>query len=839
MGVVYRAEDLSLGRHVAVKLYRTGIGGLPETALRRFEQEARTASALNHPYICTIHGIEQIENRPAIVMELVQGETLAARLSAGRVPIADTLRIAREIASALAEAHDAGVTHGDLKPANIMLTRNGVKVLDFGMARLAKSDVSGSAADGRISGTLHYMSPEHALGKLLDARSDVFSFGLILHEMLSGRRAFDGDNAEEVIAAILERAPSALPDVPEPLSRVVAHCLAKDADARWQSGRDLEAELDCLAQVEQPAVKRRPPILVWVATAGVLLSLAAAFALYPSSGLRREALPVRVVPLTTLPGPSSFPAFSPDGQKVAFSWAGPPRSDSRRPQSIYVKPVGNGDPVPVTDGVADDRLPQWSSDGNWIAFQRTTGTVNALMNTLMIVPAGGGAARKIADMGIGLAWSPDAKEIAYVAPYAPFGSGGIVVQSVATGKVRELTRPKPYTEGLVAWSPDGRTIAFLRTLTESAHDVFVVSSAGGEPKRLTFDEQIMEGLAWTPDSREIVFVSYRFGGPGLWRIPATGGKPEQVASMVHHPAYPAIAVRGQRLAFSETYDDSNIWRYELAKTAEGSAPVSSPKCFICSTLAEDTPRFSPDGRKIVFVSKRTGSEEIWVADNDGSYQMQLTSIQGTPTGSPRWSPDGRWIAFDSRINGSPDIFVISAQGGSPRQLTTEKSAEVEPSWSHDGRWIYFASNRGGQYQVWKAPFEGGSARQVTVGSGLDPSESPDGKSLYYFRPDADGMWTLPVAGGREEAIPELVHVKRTRAWTVRENGIYFYQYGPAGRPLLQFFSWATRRVTTLFSPGIPPVRSVPGLDVSPDGRFLLYTQTDQKIEGLFMIENFR
>ncbi len=810
VGVVYRAEDLKLGRYVAVKLLRTGKGGLSDSALRRFEHEARTASALNHPYICTIHSLEEIEGRPAIVMELVQGDTLAARLSArGRLPVSDALPIARQIASALAEAHRAGVTHGDLKPANVMLSRNGVILLDFGQARIEKSIGAGTdggtgSAGGRISGTLHYMSPEHALGKVLDARSDVFSFGLMLHEMLGGRRAFDGDNAEAVIAAILERPPSSLPDVPAPLAHMVARCLAKDTDARWQSGSDLETELESLGQREQASPKRRRAIPAWLVGVSIIGSLALTYALSTSSPRRREAAPrpegapVRVVPLTTLPGPSTFPAFSPDGQKVAFSWIAPPRSDNHRRQRIYIKPIGNGDPVPLTDSsTSDDRLPQWSPDGNWIAFQRTTATVNALM----IVSADGGPAQKITDMGIGLAWSPDGKEIAYVAPYAPFGSGGIVVRSLATGKLRELTQPKPYAEGTMAWSPDRQRIAFLRTLTNSAHDVFVVSSAGGNPKRLTFDEQMIEGLAWTPDSREIVFVSFRSGGPNLWRIPAAGGTPEQVVSMAHHPAHPAISMRGSRLAFSETYHDSNIWRYEHAKAGEGftPAPFTSPKCLVCSTLEDDSPKFSPDGRKIVFVSKRTGSDEIWVADSDGSYPIQLTSIGGAPTGSPRWSPDGRSIAFDSRIKGSPDIFVISAQGGSPRLLTPENSAEVEPSWSRDGRWIYFASNRGGQYQIWKAPFEGGPARQVTEGSGLDPVESPDGKRLYYFRPDADGIWTLPVAGGKEEQIPELGRLNRTRAWTVRENGLYFYEDGPASTPLVQFFSFATRRVTTLLT----------------------------------------
>lgn len=380
--------------------------------------------------------------------------------------------------------------------------------------------------------------------------------------------------------------------------------------------------------------------------------------------------------------------------------------------------------------------------------------------------------------------------------------------------------------------------------------MFVISSRGGAARRLTFDRQITEGFAWTNDSRDLVLASYRNGGPGLWRIAAKGGTPQQIASMAHHPAFPAIAPRGNRLAFSESVTDSNIWQYErpgpVAGSAAGSAAVSAPaffatpKCLICSTAEDDSPRFSPDGRKIVFVSTRTGSNEIWVADSDGSYLTQLTSLGGVGNGSPRWSPDGNWIVFDSLVKGSPDVFVVSAQGGSPHQVTTEPAMDIEPSWSHDGRWIYFTSDRGGQDRIWKIPFHGGSAQQVTRGNAEEAIESPDGKRLYYFRAaTGDGIWTVPVDGGREEVIPELSDVKATRAWTVRDKGIYFSGDGSGGKRQVRFFDFATRGVTTVLTPDRAPLWNSPGLDISPDGRRLLYTQSDQKVEGLMMLENFR
>lgn len=841
MGVVYRAEDLRLGRQVAVKVLAPADGEPSPSAPRRFEREARAASAVNHPNVCTVYGLEDFEGRPGIVMELLEGETLQERLERGRIRLADALLIASQTAAALAAAHRLGIVHRDLKPGNIMLTNNGVKVFDFGLARLQNplgaAEVDTAAQPGALAGTLLYMSPEQLKGYEGDERSDVFAFGLVLYEMASGRRAFEAPGGAQLIAAVLNSEPPQLPRAPARLTRLVERCLAKDPARRWQSAEDLRIELESIAGVaaEDAHPPRAPQrFRPWLAAAAGVLALTLGYLVYDSHARRLDPAPTRTIPLTTAPGLSAFPAFSPDGAKVAFCWVGPPRKDNRRPLKIYVKPVGNGEPVAVTSGPDDDRFPQWSPDGSRIAFQRSTVTGHELM----IAPASGGAEQKIAEMGIGLAWSPDGREIAYVAPYPPYGTGGIVAQSLETGRVRELTRPKPYVEGLVAWSPDGKQLAFFRSLSQSARELFVVPSQGGDARRLTFDKEITEGVAWTGDSSSLVFSSYRFGGPGLWRIPAAGGTPERVPTMAHHPSFPAISPRGDRLAFSEQFGDSNIWQYERA-APNAASPFRSPRCLICSTVEDDSPRFSPDGRKIVFVSKRTGAEELWIADSDGKYPMQLTRIGTVGTGSPRWSPDGRWIAFDSRAKGSPDIFVISAEGGEPRQLTSEASADIEPAWSHDGRWIYFTSDRGTPVHIWKAPFEGGTARQVTQGPGGECIESPDGTRLYYFRGDLPGVWSVPVEGGEESVIPELAGVKPTRVWTVAREGIYFYEDGPEDRHFVRFFSFANRTVNTVLSPTAPPLRSSPGIDLSDDGRKLLFTQTDQRIEGLMMIENFR
>jgi Tol biopolymer transport system component/DNA-binding winged helix-turn-helix (wHTH) protein len=606
-------------------------------------------------------------------------------------------------------------------------------------------------------------------------------------------------------------------------------------ESRQQSAGMPQTDLEPLAREDAEPVtapiRWRTWSVLWVAA---VVALAVATGSYLHLGGRSAGPSMRAIPLTTLPGEQNFPAFSPDGEKVAFSWVGHPRQDGRPAVNIYVKSILNGETASVTSGPTDDRSPSWSPDGSQIAFERVVTATNI---SLMIAPAGGRAERKIADMGVGLAWSPDGTEIAYIAPSAPAGTGGVLVQSLKTGAVRQLTTPQPNRERLVAWSPDGKQIAFGRVMVGSVRELFIVPSGGGEARQLTFDSQAIGGFAWTPDSRELVFQSSRKSGSSLWRIQAAGGTPERIPYMASHPDFPSVSLRGNRLVYADSFIDSNIWQYGLTGAANAAdAVLQQPKCLICSTVEDDSPRFSPDGRKIVFVSWRAGSAELWTANGDGSAPKQLTSLGRT--GSPWWSPDGRWIAFDSRAEGSPDVYVIAAAGGTPRRLTWEPSVEIEPSWSHDGRWIYFVSDRGGHSHIWKAPFAGGPARQVSQGDGGESRESADGKRLYYFRRDHDdGLWSMPVEGGLEEVIPELSGVARTRAWTVREEGIYFYQDTEA-KPKIQFFDFATRRVTTLLTPE-RPVSSSRGLEISPDGRSLLYTQVDRRSDGLMMIENFR
>jgi Tol biopolymer transport system component len=375
-------------------------------------------------------------------------------------------------------------------------------------------------------------------------------------------------------------------------------------------------------------------------------------------------------------------------------------------------------------------------------------------------------------------------------------------------------------------------------------DLYVLTLAGdltpqGEPRRLTFYRQFTASPAWTSDGREIIFSSGQApwtGGPaGLWRMPASGsGTPRPLALVGERGDQPAISRQGNRLAYRRHVLDNNIWRLELhGRNGQAGAPVR----LISSTRSDHNPQYSPDGNRVVFLSARSGSLEVWVSAGDGSNAVQLTSMRAPMTGSPRWSPDGERIVFDSNSEGQFEVYVISASGGRPRRMTNNPADDGVASYSRDGRWIYFCSNRTGAWQIWKMPAEGGEALQVTRQGGRLAFESLDGKSVYYAKSLGDtSLWRVPVGSNDERQILESV---RWNGFTVTKRGIYFVpKPHPDGSSFIQFFDFATRASSTIAQIEQPFPTSF-GMAVSPDERYILYTQTDQAGSDLMLIENFR
>ncbi len=565
----------------------------------------------------------------------------------------------------------------------------------------------------------------------------------------------------------------------------------------------------------------------------------------PRSRYSQHLPSLKTAPLTSFPGHQDQMAFSPDASRIAFVWDGFQTTGVH----VYVKPIGSETLLQLTKGTATESKPAWSPDGRSVAFLRTSRDRRGWY----LISALGGAERKLTDVfpyfdlgdGNSPYFSPDGKFLAIVDKSSPTEPASIFQLSVADSERQQLTRPPAGTTGdyYPAFSPDGKQLAFARANSFSATDLYVLPLSGNkEPRRLTFDGLTIVGLTWTPDSREIIFSS-RLGGStnSLWRIKATGGVPARISTVAEDVSSPAMVANPNRLAYTRTLDDMNIWSMTL--DASGHATSQAP--LITSTFRDSDPDYSPDGRKIAFVSGRAGGFGIWISNSDGSDPRLLFDGGPYVTGSPRWSPDGRWIAFDSRANqsanrGSPNIWVISAEGGQLRRLTADLAGSVAPSWSHDGRWIYFASARSRELEIWKMPAGGGSAEEVTRKGGFEGFETADGQYLYYLKGRGiPGIWRVPTAGGEEVPVTDRDQAGLWRCWRLADGRIYYGTAAPPEGPRLEFLDLATGRVREIGRIAKAPALTIPSLAISPDGRHLLYAQYDRSGSNIMMVEDFR
>jgi serine/threonine protein kinase len=847
MGVVYKARDTLLGRLVALKTLPSGGPADPDRRARLL-REARAASALHHPNIVDVYDLLHHDGSDVIVMELVTGQTLD-RAVAGK-PLREILGYARQIADALAKAHATGIVHRDLKPSNVMVDEGGtVRVLDFGLARLgapagtvdlgsapARPTVEATgAAEGRIVGTLAYMSPEQAEGKKADARSDVFSFGAVLYEIVTGRVAFRGDSAAATLAAVLERDPppprEVVPGLPPDLDKLVQRCLRKDPAKRFQSMGDVAIDLDEIAAGLDTArlrPRRKHHQWRWWLLAG---------AAHPPE-------PPRLVQLTSYVGRELSPTFSPDGTQVAFAWNGEKQDNF----DIYVKLVdASGPPLRLTTDPGSDTYPAWSPDGRQIAFRRTPRSAEDATlyfaslvpsGTVMVMPALGGLERRVADVPKtrcpSLSWTPDGQWLATPAVDSS-GGGGIFLLPLEQGGPKRLTSSPVGADICPALSPDGRLLAYAACRSEYTCAVQVLElqrdlRPKGLPRRLVEVAvgASFEGLAWARDGRSVVYSV-----PGsLYRVPLRGAPEGERIELATPSAFlPAVSRTLDRLVFSRGNLDSDVWKLEA-----GHAPTP----FLASSRGDNSAQFSPDGTRITYQSARwSRTGEVFVTHADGSTPVQLTDGLGRQQGSPQWSPDGRRIAFDSqRQDGTFDVFVIDAAGGPPRRLTADPSNEHRPSWSRDGRWIYFASDRTGRFEVWRVPAQGGDATQVTDQGGFTSHESLDGRTLYYVKAQVprQPLFARPIEGGPEMRVVEEI---LGRTFAVAEDGIYYFaRTDRAGVGSLRFLDFARARSREVARLDVPVAPGL-GLTVSPDRKTILFTAFKPQNVDLMLIENFR
>jgi Tol biopolymer transport system component/DNA-binding winged helix-turn-helix (wHTH) protein len=592
-----------------------------------------------------------------------------------------------------------------------------------------------------------------------------------------------------------------------------------------------------VAAVARSEPKRWPAKLIFTAAALVAIA-AVALRLIPKD----PVAPPRPLPLTAFHGSEQDPALSPDGKNVAFAWNGE-REDNF---DIYVLPIGSVTPRRITSNAADDLHPAWSPDGRTIAFLRRLGDDLA---ALVLIPSTGGPEHRIADVRndemrrtrlASLAWSPDGRWLAVSHRELGPAREGIYLFSL-TGEKRQLTSPPQdaFGDHMPAFSPDGRKLAFCRLSGFTASEIFLLSlDPSQEPRSeslpLTSHKRWSTNPVWINEGREILYILAQSGNLRTRRevrITSAFGKALSERSILPDDEVWQISA-GRNLVYSRRTDHTNIWHSRIP--APGEAPGLA-ELFISSTLDDGKARYSPDGSKISFVSSRSGSEEVWIANADGSDPVRLTSFGGPLIGPPAWSPDGQWLVFHARPEGQADLFVMPAAGGTARRFTYYQADETMPNYSRDGRWVYFTSMRSGRQQIWKIPSAGGNAEQVTTGGGMRPIESVDGKTIYYIS-DTDGaIRQKSITDGIERQV--AAPVCREGGFAVTADGLVypapthgvnceFRLLTPAtglSRPIVQTAGWTLGMVAS----------------VSPDGRHFLFEEAERPGMDLMLVENFR
>ena len=845
MGEVYRARDAALGRDVALKILPHTFTADPDR-VARFEREARVLGALNHPHIGAIYGIAEQGGIRALVLELIEGDSLAARIARGRAParlprktdeparglaLQEALRIAEQIADALDAAHEKGIVHRDLKPANVMITPVGVvKVLDFGLAKATTRDerdpasvLSQSATalaamtePGMVLGTPAYMSPEQARGLDVDRRTDIWAFGCVLYEMLTGRRPFRGATFTDTLVAIFEREPDweALPEaVPTALRRLIRRCLEKDPRQRLRDIADVRFALEDSTSESGDATAA--PVLSAAARQRTARSIPIALAVLTAMfgigwWVNRLAVPVPLVaepvadmtlaPLTTDPGYDGEPTFSPDGETVAYV------SDRTGNFDIFLRQASGGRDINLTSDAADDVQPAFSPDGTQIAFvsSRAGGSAIQFMGTdypllggdIWVMPALGGNARRVAVKGNFPSWSADGKLILYTA--GPWFGKKIYKVSAAGGASQEIPVALEPTQHWMfpSYSPDSRWIVF----EAAPADIYVVSAQGGTPHRVARGNHPI----WNAAGDAIFYSSQEPGrNHSLWQVPiaitdAAVAGPSQPLTIGRGRDLPgAVSRDGKRVAFTVQEDSFNL--EVMPFDGEAGRELGPAELLTIGNQLIFFHSFSPDGRALAFDSRRGADSRIWRLDRGGVPQ-ELTSDSSFEDSFPRWSPDGQTIVFNRRsitnLQANTDLWMMAADGGNPREvvrgagaatawlpgsarLVYHKSGQLElldlmsgqsrrltdeprvmPIMvvSPDGRWVIYQSTASGNVDLRAVPVEGGASRVVVATPFEDyhPSLSPSGRWLY-FQPDHKNLSRVPgPAQDWREAAPQQV-----------------------------------------------------------------------------------
>jgi Tol biopolymer transport system component len=848
MGEVYRARDTRLGREVAIK-------GLPDSlardadALARFEREAQLLAALDHPHIAGIHGLEESDGGRYLVLELVEGSTLANRLAEGPLPLDEALRFGAQVADALDAAHAKGIVHRDLKPGNIQITPDGrVKVLDFGLAKSVALDTSAGASrsptiaatqQGTVLGTPAYMSPEQARGRHADKRSDIWSFGCVLYEMIAGRRAFGGDTPSDCLAAVLGSEPEwrRLPrSTPESVRHLLARCLEKDVERRPRDIGDVRIEIEnALASLAGRGGSRSGLIAVVVAIAAAAIGILV--------WRERGRAPVHAAPtlsqITVGEGIEEFPAFSPDGASLVYC------AEAGSVRKLFLRRLADTQEKRLTDGESDDILPAWTYDGKSLLFVRARqpgkklepGDVFGAYEGADVwsVDVASGAAVKLVDNAFNPAPSPDGARIAvdasWVGPHRIWlvDSSGHNPQQVTSDVSEAIAHVRP------RWSPDGTKIVF-QNIERTKFDARVVDVASKKQTWITNDLFRDIDPVWSSSGKFIAFSSDRGGGINLWRVPVGSdasptGPPEQLTTGAGQDLELAFSARGGRAAFTILKQNSNLWR--LPVSPESGHPTGEPQELVATTREDSRGSWSPDGRTIAFNSDRTGDMNIWLRSLEDGSERAVTKGAGGDF-QPEWSPDGKRLVFFSSRSGNADIWSADLATGRLQALTTSKTLDINPFYSPDGKRIAFQSDQSGRLEVWVMGSDGSAPKQLTrVGvSGHFLRWTKDGAAIVFRCPCEGSPRTMrvPADGGEPTPLPEVV-------------GGAHMSFSPDDSRIMDVLSHKTLWVSPLTGGSPEKAFAFEDPDVridypvwSPDGRWVLFDRFRPQGGDIWSIE---
>ena len=810
MGEVYEALDTELQRKAAIKFLAYGRFG-STTGIDRFRREAQAASSLNHPNVVTVYEVLRMGPDMAIVMELVDGDSLR-RFCAAPLPPADVVRLGSQIAQALQVAHAAGIVHRDIKPENLMVRRDGlVKILDFGLARHMAGDTHSSSL-GLPVGTLRYMSPEQIRGESATPASDIFALGLVLYELSTGAHPFAAESALATTHRIAGESAAPASAVvrgfdPE-VETLLIQMLQRDPGLR-PAAADVASRLAGWGAAKPPVLAAKRSAWRWGAAAACAAVLG--FAIWAAASPKVSAPEViassatqiaNLTPLTNLPGDEIDPDFSPDGKRIAYAWNGGSTGDQH---DIYVRGLGVEDSTRLSTDAADEFSPVWSPDGRQIAYLRSAG--DSLQ--VVVVGAEGKDERVVTSattqsaLKKRLAWANS--EALILGDDAP-GTGDALRfyrVSLETGERRRIVDQPSGSEDLSpSLSPDGRYLAFVRAM-DNRRDVWVTGADGSAPRRLVESNVNIHSIDWAADSRSVYFVQADRSNLIQRRgLDGSTGPDIRVEGAIRH----FTMTSGGRLAYFRRLSDGNIWRY--------SPQTSGRTKVLDSTVTEDDPRIGPRSGRITFASDRGSKGSVWVMNPDGSGSRPVVAGMKGYSGSPSWSPDETWIAFDGSPKGSTEIFAVRLADGYIRTL----ASGYMPLFSRTNPWIYFTKKVGTRNEIWKVGTEGGEPVQVTANGGLEARESPAGDWLYYSKPTTPGIFRRRMDGGPEGPIAGVQPFGRY--WDVGEKGIY---YLAAGKLWLHEVSGGrTRELAQLARPMVSGPR---GLAVAPDGS-VLFVQFD-------------